>query len=336
MEFFLEKSMEFLQKPKLTRGSVLRWSPYAWAKLLHFRDINPTEVGGYGLTETDDALLITDIVLVKQEVTSCTLEFDTKDSMEFVERMTDKGLSPFQHSNIFWHSHPGNCPNPSIVDENNFNKNFSHPDWAIFFIIARGGSTYCRVRHNIGPGIEVTISTEIDYSHPFPASDHKAWDEEYKEKVTETKFVYPLMGDKENNYKDLMNKLHGNMWPYEHQVEQSNFTQPTIEELLEKEEMDENLQMWWDQSEDCVWFYNDEEEDYWKYSPVERAFFDTDDSRISVKNVPKECKISEVIRFGVKCYKDQMQIYDAPEQPIEDSFLREVEEVELCQEMAID
>lgn len=318
-----ENPKEFLQKPKLTRGSVLRWSPYSWAKLLYLRDIGPTEVGGYGLTETDDPLLITDIVLVKQECTSATLEFDTKDSMEFVEKMTDRGLSPFQHSNIFWHSHPGNCPNPSIIDENNFNTNFSHPDWAIFFIIARGGATYCRVRHNIGPGIEVTIPTEVDYSIPFPASDKIAWEAEYKDKVTETKsFIMMGDGDSSLNWINKWRETHDHVYP-------NGTTAQTMQELCdEKDEMDENLEMFWDHNEDCVWFWNPEEEDHWKYSPVERAFFDSDDSRISVKNIPKECKIADVIRFGVKCYKEQMQQYDSTNIEVtrEDSFMSEVEQ----------
>lgn len=307
--------MEFLQKPKLTRGSVLRFTAYSWAKLLYFRDIGPTEVGMYGLTETDDALLITDVCLVKQEATSCTLEFDKQDSIDFVEKMTDMGLSPFQCSNVFIHSHPGNCPNPSITDENNFNKNFSHPDWAIFFIIARGGSTYCRVRHNIGPGIEVTIGTAIDYSYPFPASDHKAWDEEYKEKVTESKSPFVMVGDGSscldwiNNWQKDPERLYGK-------------SQQTVGEILEsiqeKEEMDENLQLFYDPREDVVWFWNEDEEDYWKYDPALNKFYDENDNHIFFKDIPKECKVGEIIKFGKENFNE------------EESFLNETQDVEPC------
>ncbi len=44
----------------------LRFTPWAWAKLLYLRDSGPTEVGGFGVTETSDRSLITDVCLVKQ------------------------------------------------------------------------------------------------------------------------------------------------------------------------------------------------------------------------------------------------------------------------------
>ena len=326
----MSEEIQTFMVPRLTRGATLRFTAYAWAKMLYMRDAGPTEVGGYGITETEDPLLVTDFKLVKQACTSVTVELDTDDSIKFLEEMIDKGLSAWQVNSIWIHFHPGNCPDPSITDEENFNKNFSLPHMAVFYILSRGGSDYCRLRYNVGAGTEVKIDSEIDYKVPFPASNHEEWKKEYDGKVSEAKYQFTF-GDAGTNYRELMNKLHGDAWPYEYQVEQANFPQPTIEEMCdEKDKMDENLEMFWDHNEDCVWFWNEEEEDHWKYSPVERAFFDADDSRISVKNIPKECKISEVIKFGYKCYRDQI------EQPVEDSFLREVEEVELCQEMAID
>lgn len=327
----MSEEIQTFMIPKLTRGSVLKFSPYAWAKIIAMRDFGNTEIGGYGITESDDPLLVTDFRLIKQQCSSVTVEFDKEDSIKFVEEMTDKGLSYWQFGSIFLHSHPGNCPNPSITDEENFNKNFSLPHMAVFFIIAKQGATYCRLRYNVSAGTEVTIDSTVDYTTPFPASDKIAWEAEYKEKVSEVKCQF-IVGDAGTNYRELMNKLHGDTWLQEHQVEQANFPQPTIEELLEKEEMDENLQMWWDQSEDCVWFYNDEEEDYWKYSPGEQAFFDHDDSRISVKNIPKECKIGDIIRFGNESFKQEYgaDVVANNNEEISDSFLSEVEEVEPC------
>jgi len=174
-------------KPKLTRDSVLRFTPHSWAKMLYFRDIGPTEVGGYGICETEDPLLVTDICLIKQECTPCTIDFDKQDMADFMEKMTDKGLSPWMHQNIFWHTHPGNCAKPSGTDEQNFDKAFSHPHWAIFFILAKQGDTYARLRYNVGPGTEVLLDYCVDYSIPFVGSNHQEWDKEYKDKVTKTK-----------------------------------------------------------------------------------------------------------------------------------------------------
>ena len=44
----------------------LRFTPYAIAKLLYLRDIGPTEVGGFGISNANDLLLVEDIQLVEQ------------------------------------------------------------------------------------------------------------------------------------------------------------------------------------------------------------------------------------------------------------------------------
>lgn len=40
------------------RSPILRFSPYAWAKLLFLRDRGPTEVGGFGIASPEDLLLV--------------------------------------------------------------------------------------------------------------------------------------------------------------------------------------------------------------------------------------------------------------------------------------
>lgn len=201
--------MEFL-KPRLTRGSVLKFSPYSWAKLLYLRDIGPTEIGGYGITETDDPLLVTDFHLIKQVATSVSIDFDTKDSIDFVERMTDKGIAPWQYG-VFIHTHPGNSSSPSVADEENFQKNFSMSHMAVFFILARGGSSYTRLRYNVGSGTEVVIKSEIDYSVPFNASDFDAWKKEYDEKVTVRKYASIINPAKKVSLDEVLEEHNGNI-----------------------------------------------------------------------------------------------------------------------------
>ena len=55
---------------------MLTFSPTAWAKLLFLRDLGPTEVGGFGITEPDDLLCVRDIVLVEQQCTETFVSFD--------------------------------------------------------------------------------------------------------------------------------------------------------------------------------------------------------------------------------------------------------------------
>ena len=46
-------------------------------------------------------------------------------------------------------------------------------------ILARYGRAYARLRFHVGPGGDVELPVTVDYSRPFPASDHPAWDKEY-------------------------------------------------------------------------------------------------------------------------------------------------------------
>jgi hypothetical protein len=51
------------------------------------------------------------------------------------------------------------------------------------FVLARDGSTYARLRFNIGPGGELLIPVRVDYSHSFPATNHNGWKEEYERNI---------------------------------------------------------------------------------------------------------------------------------------------------------
>ena len=58
------------------RRPSLRFSPYAWGKLLFLRDRGETEIGGFGLASADDPLWIHDILTVRQQTTVTTVTFD--------------------------------------------------------------------------------------------------------------------------------------------------------------------------------------------------------------------------------------------------------------------
>lgn len=178
---------EFL-KPKMTFGDTLRFTAYAYAKLLWMRDRGPTEVAGYCVTAIEDPLLVTDFVLIKQKCTCVTFDLDTEDIAEYAERMMDAGIPPWACLNILAHSHPSNCSKPSPTDEKNFKKAFSHPHWAIMLILAEGGATYCRLKINVGPGVVRELKVSVDWSVPFCGSNIKAWDEEYEAKVTKSQY----------------------------------------------------------------------------------------------------------------------------------------------------
>lgn len=166
---------------------VLRFTPTAWAKLLYFRDHGNTEIGGFGISTADDLLLMEDFVTVKQDVTVASISFDDDAVADFFDGQVDAGKKPEQFARVWLHSHPGDSPIPSSVDEETFHRVFGSCQWAVMFIVARGGKSYARLRFNIGPGGQAVIPVEVDFSRPFGSSDHNAWETEYKANIKSSK-----------------------------------------------------------------------------------------------------------------------------------------------------
>ena len=165
------------------REPVLRFSPTAWAKLLYLRDRSDNEVGGFGIARADDLLFLEDFAIVQQEVSSVSVRFSDESVSQFFDEQVDLGRKPEQFARIWLHTHPGNSPQPSMTDEETFRRVFGNCQWSVMAIVARDSSTYARLSFNIGPGGDLLIPTEVDYGLAFGASDHDAWDLEYKASV---------------------------------------------------------------------------------------------------------------------------------------------------------
>ena len=161
----------------------LRFSPTAWAKLLYLRDLGDTEVGGFGISAADDLLYVEDVQLVRQACTGASVAFDDEAVAKFFDQQVDLGRVPSQFGRLWVHTHPGNFAEPSQTDEETFSRVFGRTDWAIMVILARQGQSYARLRFHVGPGGDVDLPVCVDYSHPFAASDHAAWKEQYAANV---------------------------------------------------------------------------------------------------------------------------------------------------------
>jgi len=181
-----------LRRPRRKRSRkrpVLKFSPYAWAKLLFLRDLGPTEVGGFGIAHSDNVLSITDIALVTQRCTEVTVEFDDESVADLFDEHVDLGLRPEQFARIWIHTHPDVSARPSTVDVETFDRVFSSCDWAIMFILAKGGETFAQLHWRQGGPAQLPLSVEVDYSCSFAGTDHAAWEAEYRSRVTdETEF----------------------------------------------------------------------------------------------------------------------------------------------------
>jgi proteasome lid subunit RPN8/RPN11 len=183
-----EKVKLFYHRPRneirfSQRQTALRFSPTAWAKFLFFRDVGETEIGGFGISSPEDLLYIEDFLTVKEVVTSVSVSFDDSAVADFFETQVDLGRKPESFARIWLHTHPGNSPEPSGTDEATFERVFGKCDWAVMAILARGGPAYARLRFNIGPGGEILVPVEVDYSKDFAASNPKVWLEEYRANI---------------------------------------------------------------------------------------------------------------------------------------------------------
>jgi proteasome lid subunit RPN8/RPN11 len=167
------------ERPRLPRRPVLRFSPTAWAKLVWFCLHGETEIGGFAVTDRRDPLYVTEFVTVKQEADWASVKLDDAAVADFFDRQVDLGRRPEQFARLWCHTHPGDSPTPSGTDEETFARAFGACDWAILFVLARTGKTYARLRFNVGPGGQGDIPVEIDWSRPFAAADHAAWESEY-------------------------------------------------------------------------------------------------------------------------------------------------------------
>jgi len=171
---------------------VLRFSPTAWAKLVYFRDHGDTEIGGFGIAPQEDLLFIEDFVTVKQRVSEISISFEDEAVADFFETQCDAGRRPEQFARIWLHTHPGNCPQPSGVDEETFQRVFGRCEWAVMFILDQRGKSYARLRFSVGPGGETVIPINVDYAQPFGSSDHDAWKAEYEANIIRE--TYPHVG----------------------------------------------------------------------------------------------------------------------------------------------
>jgi hypothetical protein len=161
----------------------LRFTPYAWGKLLYFRDRSDTEIGGFGITETADLLLITDFLTVKQNVSGISVSFDDNAVADLFDCQVDIGRKPEQFARIWCHSHPGDSPEPSLTDEQTFKRVFGTCNWSVMFILAQDDSVYARLSFNTGPKVQIILPVEIDFAMGFKGTDFSAWEKEFKENI---------------------------------------------------------------------------------------------------------------------------------------------------------
>ncbi len=194
-----KSSLQVEKETQHARRLALRFSPTAWAKLLYFRDKSDNEVGGFGITEPDDLLCVREFLTVKQEVTAVSVKFDDEAVANFFEDQVDLGRKPEQFARIWLHSHPGSSSDPSIIDEETFERVFGGCEWAVMFVLAQNDKTYAKLSFNVGPGGQVLIPVGIDYSQDFGPSNQELWDTEYTANIKAAEWLSSRTSKRDNS-----------------------------------------------------------------------------------------------------------------------------------------
>lgn len=169
----------------------LRFSPYAWAKLVFLRDCGDTEIGGFGLSAEDDPLAVIDVLTVKQRCTPVTVAFDDAAVADLFDELVDQGIRPERFGRVWIHTHPGDCPLPSSTDETTFARAFGRTDWSVMAILACGGASYARLSFHTGPGGALKIPVSVDYGRSFDGADWEAWEQEYVDHIVAAPLLLP-------------------------------------------------------------------------------------------------------------------------------------------------
>lgn len=179
----VSSSVSDWQTTRIKKETKLKFSPYAWAKILWFRNHGDTEIAGFGIADTDDLLFINDFKTIKQKASAASVKFDDEAVGEFFEDMVDAGMHPKQFARVWLHTHPGMSHNPSVTDHDTFAEAFGKCDWALMFILDTEDDALCRLKFQVSVHAEFDIPWKIDCSKPFAASNYAAWKEEYDQNV---------------------------------------------------------------------------------------------------------------------------------------------------------
>lgn len=195
---------QFLSRRLSESPQALTFAPLAWLKLQYFCHAGETEIGGFGVSAANDLLYIEDFMTVRQHVSSFTVRFEDAAVADWFDQCVDRGLSVNRCARIWLHTHPGSSVTPSGTDEETFARVFGRCDWSVMFILGRTGETYARLAFAAGPGGELLLPVQVDWSawpraladaaKPLPAQMDQ-WQQEYHANIQVDRWQPPLPWD---------------------------------------------------------------------------------------------------------------------------------------------
>ena len=138
---------EYPPVPTLTSGT-LHLSALAFLKLHHWRDCSSNEVACFGLSHPSHPLLMVDLFLMDQFVSSAYCEVHEDHFSHLIEALSSSGITPLRWLCNWFHTHPrGMGPTPSSKDVETFNSTrFSRLNHSMMVILGGNNQISCRLR----------------------------------------------------------------------------------------------------------------------------------------------------------------------------------------------
>lgn len=174
----------------MDKPRTLRFTPGAWAKVIHMMGMSDNEVSGFGISDPEDLTRIIDFMLVKQEVSHAGVDPDEVGIAEYLDRQVELGRQPRECMRVWVHTHPAGIGTPSTTDWDTFREVFGRCDWSVMVVVPRGGATKGYLQYGGDFGGQIELPVTVNWYDSFEASDHDAWTKEYEDLVTE--YVAPV------------------------------------------------------------------------------------------------------------------------------------------------
>lgn len=207
----------------------LRFTRYAWGKLVYVNELSTTEISGFCIASAKDLLLVEDIAFLQQVNTGASTLLNDEAVADHFDDQVDAGRKPNQFARIWLHTHPGAhfgkntqrirkivgnddflIPSPSGVDEATISRVFGDCDWAVMFIYGGGATGYARLVLKKPVDGQIVMPVEMQRKGKDPTKkDFKKWKQEFEKNITEKKWNLPVVNVRviTNHYLQLVDLL---------------------------------------------------------------------------------------------------------------------------------
>ena len=130
--------------------------------------------------------VVTDLWFPQQTCTAATVEFDDEDIAAQIDELQTH--TPWMSASASGSTLTlATAPTPVAQTIQTFSKVLGHFDWAVMAILAKGGKSYARIKHDAPAGI---TDGKIEYKIPMGmySGGYEEWDQILADKVSEQTF----------------------------------------------------------------------------------------------------------------------------------------------------